>query len=423
MSHLRYNRAVPAAAPAHVSPGAGASTVANESTGRIVALDVARGVAILGTLATNIWIFSHPAGMLGYIGSPGLGDAPAWLQGIVAVLQQLANGKFLGLLTIMFGIGLAIQQESATRRGQRWPGPYLWRAALLLLDGLAHYVLVVEFDVLMGYAVTGAVVAYLIVTSPRTQRLWMWLLGTVHVLVVGLVTWALATGQVTLGDGAPDPNPYQEGSWLDLVWLRLTMAEVFRIEPIFIFGLSVVMFILGANLYRRGLFTPEALDLRRRLMIIGAVALLADFVLGLSSTSMLFLTRYVTAPITAFGVLAMIAELCLRCSPGWGSRRLAEIGRVALSAYVLQNVIASILFYGWGLGLNQVPDPVRPWVTMGAWSGIVAMLFLTAHLWLQRFSRGPLEWAWTASHRLLTGGTRESAASRRRPRTRTDRRG
>lgn len=29
---------------------------------RIAALDVARGIAILGTLGTNIWIFTDPAG-------------------------------------------------------------------------------------------------------------------------------------------------------------------------------------------------------------------------------------------------------------------------------------------------------------------------------------------------------------------------
>lgn len=39
---------------------------------RIQALDVARGVAILGTLATNIWIITHPAGMVGYLANRSL---------------------------------------------------------------------------------------------------------------------------------------------------------------------------------------------------------------------------------------------------------------------------------------------------------------------------------------------------------------
>ena len=71
----------------------------------------------------------------------------------------------------MFGVGLELQRRSARRRGRPWPGRYPWRARLLFLDGLLHYLLVVEFDILMGYAVTGAVVAAVLATSPRSQRI------------------------------------------------------------------------------------------------------------------------------------------------------------------------------------------------------------------------------------------------------------
>jgi uncharacterized protein len=91
----------------------------------------------------------------------------------------------------MFGIGLEIQRRSALRAGRRWPGRYPVRAALLFLDGVLHYLLVVEFDVLMGYAVTGAVVAYLLATSERTQRTWMVAAAGVHVLLLGLATAVL----------------------------------------------------------------------------------------------------------------------------------------------------------------------------------------------------------------------------------------
>src|SRR5690606_7085582 len=111
------------------------------SNARIPSLDVLRGIAILGTLATNIWIFTHPEGLIGYVETTwGAKGALGWIE---KFLQQLSQGKFLGLLTVMFGIGLAIQRESALRAGRPWPGPYFWRAALLFLDGLLHYLLVV----------------------------------------------------------------------------------------------------------------------------------------------------------------------------------------------------------------------------------------------------------------------------------------
>ena len=136
------------------------------SSSRLHSLDVLRGIAILGTLATNIWIFTNPEGMVGYLGGS---TADRW-RPLEVVLQLLAQGKFLGLLTIMFGIGLALQQRSALRAGRRWPGSYPWRAALLLLDGVVHFALLTDFDVLTGYAITGWIVSYLLVTSPRTQR-------------------------------------------------------------------------------------------------------------------------------------------------------------------------------------------------------------------------------------------------------------
>ena len=159
---------------------------------RYASLDVLRGVAILGTLATNIWIFTDPEGLVGYLQQRhGRHDSHRSGRAIEAVLQQLAQGKFLGLLTLMFGIGLEIQRRSAVRAGRRWPGRYPWRAGLLLLDGLLHFVLVAEFDVLMGYAVTGMVVAYLLATSEQAQRAWLVVASVVHVLLLSLVTIAL----------------------------------------------------------------------------------------------------------------------------------------------------------------------------------------------------------------------------------------
>ena len=35
--------------------------------GRIAALDVLRGVAILGTFGTNVWAFTHPQGVTGFL--------------------------------------------------------------------------------------------------------------------------------------------------------------------------------------------------------------------------------------------------------------------------------------------------------------------------------------------------------------------
>lgn len=368
---------------------------------RIAGLDVARGVAILGTLGTNIWIFSHPGGMLGYLHAPATPGAPAWQVHTEHVLQQIAQGKFLGLLTLMFGIGLAIQADSAQRAGRSWPGPYLWRAALLLLDGALHYLLVVEFDVLMGYAVTGAIVAYITAGSPRTQRIWIGVTAGLHALLVALLTLGMWMEAAGLPAAAPTPNPYRDGSWWDLVLLRVEYGGLFRFEPVFLLLLGIAMFTLGNRLYRAGLFAAEGAALRHRLMVIGAIAVPLDLGFGLASPNWLFLVRYGTAPFVALGLLALIVEVTRRRQPGWAGRRLAELGRVALSGYVLQNLLASALFYGWGLDLGGVAPTLRLPVTVLGWLLVSAVVLTCAHLWLKRFRRGPLEWLWIRGYQAL----------------------
>lgn len=372
---------------------------------RIEGLDAARGAAILGTLATNIWIFGHPGGLLGYLADPTIDGAPTWHQQVEAVLQQLANGKFLGLLTLMFGIGLAIQADAAARRGHRWPGPYPWRAALLLLDGLVHYLLVVEFDVLMGYAVTGAVVAYILATSDRAQRWWIGICASLHVALVALLTAAMLTAPDEAGLTIPQPtaNPYRDGTWWDLVLLRIDYGMLFRFEPVFMLLLGIALFTLGGRLYRAGLFTPRGAGLRRRLMVVGALAFPIDLALGLASPDWLFLTRYVLAPCVALGLLALIAEVTGRGPIGPAGRALARLGRVALSGYVLQNILASILFYGWGLNLGGVPPAWHLPVTVAGGLLIGAIVLALAHVWLRHFPRGPLEALWSRSYRALAG--------------------
>lgn len=377
---------------------------------RVVALDVARGAAILGTLATNIWIFTDPQGLVGYLdGSSAARGTPGAWRAVELVLQQLAQGKFLGLLLLVFGVGLELQRRSAARAGRPWPGRYWVRALLLLVDGLLHFLLVAEFDVLMGYAVTAVVVAALLATSERAQRRWLVGAVVVHGLLLALVTAVLLAAPPGAGEARLDPNPYAQGSFGDLVLFRLENVGLFRAEPVFIQALSVAALLLGARLVRSGVLEQRGARLRRRLLALGAVALPVDLALGLlGGDAGLLLARYGTAPLVALGLLALVVEV-VRWRPaadvGPAGRRLAEVGRTALSCYVLQNVLASVLCYGWGLGLaaRTAPD-LRVPVTIGLYLVVAAAVTAAAHLWLRRWEQGPVEALWRASARALGAG-------------------
>lgn len=366
--------------------------MSNDRRHRIEVLDVLRGIAILGTLGTNIWIFTNPDGPAAL---PGASADPGSVAGMVErTLLFLANGKFLALLTIMFGIGLELQYRSARRRGARWPGWYLWRTALLFAEGLAHYVLIFEYDVLMGYAVIAAVVALLVRRSDRVIRRWMIAMGTLHVAMIGALT-VLLSGVST---ATPRTSLYTAGAWTDQVLNRLLQAPVYRAEVVLIIPMGIVLFGAGVLLLRAGVFddTERAARLRSRLLLLGATALPMNLVTSQAGQALFAVDRYLLPPLVALGILAGTTSLLLRmrARPGVLRGALVSVGRTALSCYVFQNLVAGVLCYGWGFGLAARLDEARPWWVVGAWLAIGALFMALATWWLRRSERGPLELLW-----------------------------
>ena len=97
-----------------------------------------------------------------------------------------------------------------------------------------------------------------------------------------------------------------------------------------------------------------------------------------------------------FGYLAGLA-LCLTPSVQRHLRPLAAVGRMALTNYLVQSVMFTLTFYGYGGGLYGEVSP--------AWSILLALIIfplqmMLSHWWLRRFRYGPVEWGW----RCLTYG-------------------
>ena len=396
-----------------VSSVAPVPTGATGATGRILALDVLRGIAILGTLASNIWLFSTPGGPAAW-----LSDGFATADPVRTVLQALSNGKFLALLTLLFGVGLELQYRSTARRGLPWPGRYALRAAILFVEGLLHYVLVFEFDVLMGYAIASLLAAYLVGRSDRVVRVWGGVVAGVYVVLVVALTGLLAmTSGVTSGQSAASGQGTSDGqgtsagqgaaaaasdgaaglstaSWLDQVLLRITHLDVFRIELLLIVPSATVLFLVGSRLVRAGMFamTDEGARLRRRLAWAGlGVGVPLNALTTWAGPSWVLVDRYLVPPLVALGILALGTTLVARTRPGATPsllrRGIKGVGRTALSCYVLQNVLASAICYDWGLGLAGGD----PWQVVLIWAAVSLTLMVAAPLWLRRWPRGPIE--------------------------------
>lgn len=144
-----------------------------ENKKRIRSLDILRGLAILGTLGTNIWLFAY-LGDVNYIFT--FTHNKWWLSGddfLRILFLSLINGKSLGLLAIMFGVGLELKYQQSKRLNQTWPGRYIWLSLLLLMEGLLHFTFVLEYDILMSYAVTAIVVSFIVKMRKTMIRITM----------------------------------------------------------------------------------------------------------------------------------------------------------------------------------------------------------------------------------------------------------
>jgi uncharacterized protein len=176
-------------------------------------------------------------------------------------------------------------------------------------------------------------------------------------------------------------------------------------------------FILGYYAGRRQLLEkPQAhLPLFRNLLICGLVVGLVGNALWVSTTG---LTRAGILAPSSFWVVAaqlpiylgQIAMAAFYLSvivllwplPAWRSRlaRLAPVGRMALTNYLMHSLMYLLLFYGFGLALL---GRVGTTFCLGLSIVIFAAQILFSSWWLRRFRFGPAEWLW----RSLTYGSRQ----------------
>jgi len=158
-----------------------------ETAGRIAALDLARGFALLGILLVNVQTFNlsllEPEG--GKLTLPTDG-AVQWL------LAHFAENKFWALFSILFGMGFAVMLERAQDDRVGFVARYLRRALALGAFGALHIVLIWHGDILFNYAATALVLLAVLFCGP-------WLgLALAAVAIVGARPLGMATDDACL---------------------------------------------------------------------------------------------------------------------------------------------------------------------------------------------------------------------------------
>ncbi len=392
-----------------------------QQTERIQIVDVLRGFALFGILFVNMTVFSRPFQTILFPADPALpwyDRAAEWL------IHFLGEGKFYSLFSLLFGLGLVLLMDRIEARGGRFTPFYLRRLLVLLLIGLAHAFLVWPGDILIMYALIGCLLLLFRKAKPRTLLIWAVIFIAIPLLLnaAGGALISLARSvpegaaqieqifaQVETGyrtDLARAVRVYTGGSFAEITAQRIYDYNSLALASFFGMGLNVLaMFLIGVYFGKRQIFHDLAAhrSFWRKLLLWGltvglaANALYATLIMTVSrfdlspSLQIAAAAQSLGAPLLSLAYISTICLLALR--PGWANRLqiLAPVGQMALTNYLLQSIVCTLIFYGYGLGLFG---------KIGAAWGIplTIVIYLLqipfSHWWLKRFRYGPAEWCW-----------------------------
>lgn len=99
--------------------------------------------------------------------------------------------------------------------------------------------------------------------------------------------------------------------------------------------------------------------------------------------------------------------MLLKWPAGILTEKLALVGRTALTNYLLQSLVAAVIFQGWGLGWYGHLGYLEMALLA---AGLTGLQIIWPGWWLQRFRFGPMEYLW---RRMVYGS--ETGPIRRTP--------
>ncbi|MBG6084273.1 DUF418 domain-containing protein [Zhihengliuella flava] len=346
------------------SPAPG-SHPARPSLGRVAALDAARAVAIVGMMAVNV--------------------GPRDVEGPVGLLYQLPAGRASLLFMVLAGVGMSILTRTARQPGGHLPWQtILWRAALLLVGGLALQMLDHEVSVILP---TYGFLFLICMPLLRRSNLTLAVIATASTLA-GPLIWLLAqraTGQTydfTQPVLADAPRDILEG-----IVLSGSYPAVVWIAP----------FVLGLLLGRADL---RARRVQVRLAVAGAATALIAYVL--SQILIVLLgepsepagwTKLVSAVdhsqmplwlISGTGSAVLILGIFLLAEDVVARRLkfLCAAGRLSLTVYVGHLLVLA----AW---VRPEPHTLAEGILITLVMAVAALIF--ASVWTRFFATGPLE--------------------------------
>lgn len=406
---------------------------------RITSIDAVRGLAVLGILVMNVVEFALP--MRAYTNPSAAGghegaDLYTWL-----LQEALFDGRMRALFSLLFGAGMVLLADRMAERGAAaGAADLLLRRCLWLIPiGIVHrFALQWTGDILYIYGLLGLLAVGLRNLRPRTHII-AGLCALAAFVPIEYRKYAAAAEQrahselaATLrlqtqpvpADIEADAGRWERrlqappatandaelaairGSWLDVARFRWDHNHNFQSGFVYQYFVWDVlgMLLLGMGLVRLGYFTHRCTTrVHVAAIAAGLLATAASLLLARAwaetnwsrgSIEILFVKDAAYPFNRLLGALGWASAMMLVMRAGtlrWATAAFAAVGRMAFSNYVLQTLLCTALFFGWGLGWYGTLSRSQ---TMWCVLAISAVQIVFSVLWLRCHRCGPLEWCW-----------------------------
>jgi uncharacterized protein len=407
---------------------------------RIKTIDIVRGVALLGILLMNIPGFGMDWGDFDPIRRGPHNTANFRT---MQVIEVFFSGTMRGLFSMLFGAGMILftMNKKDTPGGITVGELYYRRLLLLVMFGVFNaYVLLWWGDILYAYGIAGMI----LYPFRKTGAKWLMLLGIVCIFV-GIwrtqiwynetreqrAKYTQAVKAKKEGKKLTDEQQQAIASWTEQEnWRPEAQRRERNVQKmnsdygtVFThmlprnsgseswggyFGIwdSLCMMFVGMALFRLGFFSNvlSTSTYGMGLLLGYAIGIPIGWFFLKGELDMLQLGKYVDTYSVPYWALYDFKRLFLsighaslimlifrsRIVP-WLMRALANVGQMAFSNYLIQSIICTLFFYGYGLGYyGKLHYHQLYYVVAVVW--LFNIIFSV--VWLQYFRFGPFEWLW-----------------------------
>jgi uncharacterized protein len=409
---------------------------------RIKTIDIIRGVALLGILLMNIPGFGIDWSISDTIRRGLHNTADFYTMGVINVFFE---GTMRGLFSMLFGAGMILftMNKKEKPEGITVAELYYRRLLWLVLFGVINaYVLLWPGDILFFYGLCGMVLFPFRKTAPK----WLFILGFIFMSMAALKTtlwfneergkrkaYLEAIAIEKSGKKLTAEQQAAKAEWLEIEKRRPDQERVKRNVSKMRSGYGTVftylipnnsggetwgtyhwavwdcigMMLIGMALFKLGFFSNK-LSSSRYLMglVVGyGIGIPIGYFMftkgGLGSVNLgPYLDQYrvshwvlydLKRVFLSLGHASLVLLVFRSGLVPWLMKSLANVGQMAFTNYLMQSIICTLFFYGYGLGYYNHLKFHQLYFVVGA---VWVFQLIVSPIWLHYYRFGPFEWLW-----------------------------